>query len=229
MTVSQEKIWEFYQIEQRAAYSRPEVLERQESLVRLIMKKGPVGGRLLEIGFANGYLLKLLRNRYECYGIDISKINVEVTKAEFQKENINNVQFIAIDIMEHNFNMKFDVVVSCHFIEHFDDQNLNKLLKKIYSVLNPGGVFLGAVPYKQDLKISQKICPHCGNVFDPDGHQQSFDQNNLKRVLENAGFTNVYTDTCMIGLKVSLRNLLRRIYYSIFHDGGALQFVARRP
>jgi SAM-dependent methyltransferase len=229
MKVSQEKIWEFYQIELRSAYSRPEVLERQESLVRLINKNGPPKGRLLEIGFANGYLLKLLRDKYECYGIDISEKNVEVTKEELRKENINNVKFISADIMENKFNMKFDIVVACHVIEHFDNQSLNKLLNKIYTILNPHGLLVGGVPYKQDLKISRKICPNCGNIFDPDGHQQSFDEDKLKLFLRNAGFKNVYTDTFVVGLKINLRNLLRRIYYSFFNVAAALQFVAMRP
>lgn len=228
MEVTEEKIWEFYQIQQRGAYSRPEVVERQESLVRLILKKAPRKGRLLEIGIGNGYLLKLLRNRYECFGVDISNKNVEITKEEFTKEQINNIQLIAANITEHNFDIKFDVVVAGHVLEHFDDRSLNNLLNKIYTILNPNGILVGAVPLKQDLKTNKKICPNCAHIFDPDGHQQSFEQNRLKYLLENAGFINIYTDTRVVGLKSSLKNLLRKIYYSYF-EGSALQFMAIRP
>jgi 2-polyprenyl-3-methyl-5-hydroxy-6-metoxy-1,4-benzoquinol methylase len=227
MKVSEEKIWEFYQIEQRAAYLRPDVLERQESLVRLIMKKAPKKGKLLEIGFANGYLLKLLRNRYDCCGIDISIKNIEVTREEFRQDHIDNVEFIATDITEHDFNKKFDIVVACHVLEHFDDHSLANLLYNIYTILNHNGVLVGSVPYKQDLQSCKRICPNCAHVFDPDGHRQSFDENNLTIFLENAGFKNIYTDTYVVGLKKDIKNLLRRIYY-LYFQGGALQFMATR-
>jgi SAM-dependent methyltransferase len=228
MTLSNEQFWEYFQVYQRPAYFLPEVRERQESLVRLINKWSPRGGELLEIGFGNGYLLRLLANRYACTGLDLSAKNVELTLQEMARDGITNVRLIAADITKHQFQQKFDVIVLCHVLEHFGDQALRDLLRWLYSLLKPGGALVGAVPYMQNLTLSKRICPECGQIFDPDDHKQSFDKLRLTAFFREAGFQKIHLDTKVIGLETNLKNLLGRVYY-LFREGvKGLQFVAQR-
>ena len=218
--------WEYYEVAQRKAYDAPDVKERQESLAKKVRKYGPKNGRVMEIGFARGYLLTLLRNEFHCTGVDISAGNVDLTRRELHERGIDDVELVAANVLTYEPAEKFDVIVACHVIEHFRDADLAMILARFRSLLRPGGVFIGAVPYMQDLEMSKKRCPSCGHIFDPDGHEQSFTKPRLERFLKNAGFARVAMDTHVIGDALTPRNLAKRLKYLFTEGGGGLQFVA---
>jgi hypothetical protein len=51
-------------------------------------------------------------------------------------------------------------------------------------VLKPGGVFLGTVPFEEDLAANEVVCPHCGTVFHKVGHVRSYGFASMKALLE---------------------------------------------
>jgi SAM-dependent methyltransferase len=73
----------------------------------------------------------------------------------------------------------FDAVSASEVLEHLHDEQRATALAEIRRVLKPGGVFVGTVPYAEDLRASDCVCPHCGEVFHRWGHRASFDEREL--------------------------------------------------
>jgi len=105
-------------------------------------------------------------------------------------------------------NSSFNKVYCSHVLEHFSYHELNSLLKEIYRVLEPGGIFLITVPdaaiyvnaylgkvsadsllkYKPAV-VSDKKMDILNYMFYMDGHHKfMFDKENLAFHCESAGF-----------------------------------------
>jgi SAM-dependent methyltransferase len=194
--LSDEQLWDRYETELRELYDR-KVLEKPiYPLFHLIRKFydtnntiRPVKGRVVEVGFGNGGLLRSLAEMFtNCYGLDISSKNIDLTSAKFQKDGIENVEFLKYNILEKPpFDGDIDALVLSHILEHFDDIELKVVLSNARSMLKPGGLFFGATPYLKPL--NNRICPDCGVVFEIDGHKQVFDEKRMLGLLKDNGFS----------------------------------------
>lgn len=77
-----------------------------------------------------------------------------------------------------------DAVVASEVVEHLDDATLARGLTEIYRVLKPGGLFLGTVPFEEDLMAAEVICPHCGTIFHKVGHVRSYGFTSMRALLD---------------------------------------------
>ena len=102
-----------------------------------------------------------------------------------------------------------DLIYSCHALEYFDREEVQKVLKEWYRVLKRNGILRVAVPdfeaivkvylkYK-DLNHKGILGPLYGRIVikTPDGektiyHKTVYDFKSLKEVLESIGFKNVH-------------------------------------
>jgi len=188
--LSDSDLWDLYQTELREIYNRKAYEKPIYPLFYLIKKyykSRPVPANIAEIGFGNGSLLRSLANIIPiCYGLDISKKNIEFTEEEFRKNGICNVRFEVYNIMDSPpVAHRFDAIVLSHVLEHFDDSQLWIVLQNIKRLLNKQGILFGATPYKKPL--NPRICQNCGHIFEIDGHKQIFDEQRLKDILEKGG------------------------------------------
>lgn len=78
-----------------------------------------------------------------------------------------------------------DCVVTSEVLEHLTEKQGKLALAEVVRVLRPGGLFLGTVPYHENLAASQVICPHCGELFHRWGHHRSFDEASLHSELSS--------------------------------------------
>jgi len=189
--LSDSALWDLYQTELREIYDR-KVYEKPIyplfHLIKQYYKNRPVPANIAEIGFGNGGLLRSLTTIFPaCYGLDISKKNIDFTEKAFRQNGICNVNFEVYNIMDSPpAAHRFDAMVFSHVLEHFDDIQLKIVLQNIKRLLNKQGVIFGATPYKKLL--NPRICQNCGNIFEIDGHKQIFDEQTLKDILEKNGF-----------------------------------------
>lgn len=77
-----------------------------------------------------------------------------------------------------------DAIVASEVVEHLDDTTLALGLAEIRRVLKPGGLFLGTVPFEEDLLAAEVVCPHCGTVFHKVGHIRSHGFDSMKALLD---------------------------------------------
>lgn len=102
------------------------------------------GKHALEIGYAYGYVLGVLKDLgYEIYGLDISKYAIKKAKVRLPQGN-----FVVQDIQKGiPFKTKFDFIVCMEVLEHL--RNPEIAIKNCYEALNLNGIFLASTPNKK--------------------------------------------------------------------------------
>jgi SAM-dependent methyltransferase len=107
------------------------------ALVRLIAKPG---SDVLDIGCADGHLLKKLVGDFGCFGIEV---NEEMAR----RAEAAGVEIIARDLGEALVSAgsrRFDVVTAIAVLEHLDDFRFG--VERALALLNPGGSLVLEVP-----------------------------------------------------------------------------------
>ncbi|GAB6180343.1 class I SAM-dependent methyltransferase [Desulfotomaculum defluvii] len=100
---------------------------------------------ILDIGAGTGLLSFYISEKYPNANltlIDISEKMLEVAKERFKDKP--NVTYIIDDYTKHQFNQKYDVIVSSLSIHHLTEEEKKQLYNNIYSILNENGVFINA-------------------------------------------------------------------------------------
>jgi len=170
------QLWAHYQTENVDAFvpGHP----RQDALFERLIALSR-GGKLLEIGFGDGYLLAKLASRFECYGCDISPENVRQMRERFPT--------VKFEVSETDGRLPFadgffDLFVASEVLEHLSDDALMIMTEEIRRVLGPGGRAIVTFPARERLADLDCFCPNCGHSFHRWGHKQSWDDPKIRRV-----------------------------------------------
>ena len=111
------------------------------------------GLKILDIGFGNGYLEKLIYRKGKCsiYGIDISEDMVKLASASNKNGIANGDIHLSVgDCCKLEFeDNSFDIITTMNTIYFWNDTVQG--LQEIYRVLKAGGVFYNAVLTKESL------------------------------------------------------------------------------
>lgn len=174
------KMWVYYQED------RPEVFDsthnRHEKVSKEVEKYLKPKSKILEIGFGDGYLLKLLSKKYDCWGADIDKAIIE--KIE---KTTSGVKFSVIDTdgklpVENEY---FDGFIASEVLEHMTNEELGVCVSEIERILKRDGYAFVTVPAEETLKENECLCPNCGTVFHKWGHKQYWNENKIRKTFEN--------------------------------------------
>jgi len=165
-------------------------LHKAEEQFRRI-KRYSSGGKLLEIGCAKGFFLKIASSHgWESYGVDIS-----AHACMFAQKQLNlNVIPQALedaDLPERSF----DLIALWDTIEHFRDPF--KALTKIKSLLKDDGMVVIETPNINSIFFALFRRHWLG--FNP-FHLYYFSPYTLKGLLSKAGFSRVNSETTVVGL-----------------------------
>ena len=159
---------------------------RLKQIMGLLKNKDDIS--ILDIGSAAGFFLKAAKD----YGIKKLKgIEISNFAAEYCKTNFS-IDIIVSSFEEIEISEKFDIITSWFFIEHL----INPLdeLKKIYMMLNDGGVFAMSVPsfYGPMFRFSkdQWIASH------PKDHRIDLSPSSAKKILKDIGFKKIKIKIC---------------------------------
>lgn len=141
------------------------------------------GMKILDIGFGNGYLEKLIYREAKCsiYGIDISEDMVKTACVNNKKGVADGNIHLAIgDCCSLTFeDNSFDTVVTMNTIYFWNDTIQG--LQEIYRVLKENGVFYNAVLTKESLD----------KVFYTKNGFKKFEQREYVEMGKQVGFKNI--------------------------------------
>ncbi len=162
--------------------------------------------KILDLGAGTGLLTKYLFERYpesEFTLIDISEGMLKLAKNRF--EGYKNFKYIVDDYLEHEFNDRYDIIVSSLSIHHLEDSDKKKLYKTIYNLLNSDGIFLNA----------DQVIGSTTNI------DESYQRNWIEKIEEN-DFSGPEKDTAIERMKfdkpATLENNLNWLRNSGFED-----------
>ncbi|HPS86631.1 MAG TPA: class I SAM-dependent methyltransferase [Spirochaetota bacterium] len=160
---------------------------RLEKILKLL-ETGKSDLSVLDIGSAAGFFLKAAKDKgiKKLKGIEISNFASDYCRKTF------SIEVIESSFESAELNEKFDIITSWFFIEHLIDP-LNAM-KRIYQMLNDGGVFALAVPscfgpmfyFDKDEWIKTH----------PKDHRIDLSPKGSKKILKDIGFKKVKIIKC---------------------------------
>lgn len=148
---------------------------------------------ILDIGCGNGTLAKILSEHgHIVVGVDTSEDGVKIAR-----KKVKNTRFDVCSIYDDDFHKKigsdFDIVIALEVIEHLYWPRI--LLQKANSVLVQGGTLILSTPYHGYVKnLALSILNGWDKHFTVDwdgGHIKFFSKVELKKMLEQQGFSNI--------------------------------------
>lgn len=112
----------------------------------------------LEVGCAPGKWLSFLAIDLKCdiTGIEYVQIAAEKTAENLKLQNIQNFEIISGDFFTHQFDKKFDLVISLGFIEHFS--HYDKVLENQLALVAPDGYLIVGIPRFKGINYFLQKC-----------------------------------------------------------------------
>jgi len=156
-----------------------------DGLLKII--PGDKSFRALEYGGGTGILSFMLKDRFsEIVLMDSSREMIKVCEEKAEFYGTTNVHPIWFDLEHHDYSGKFDIIYNQMVLHHVS--GLELILRKFYSLLNPGGILAIADLYPEDGSFhGPEVKVHLG--FDPD---------KLITKLEVLGFSHGDYSTCFV-------------------------------
>ncbi len=112
--------------------------------------------KVLEIGTGNGSTTKVIKKVLPDSSIDTidnEKIMIEQAKNKLkEKDKINFILSDALKFLKKTKDNSYDLFVSAFTIHNFEKNYRRKVLKELYRVISPKGLFLNADKYALDNK-----------------------------------------------------------------------------
>jgi len=149
--------------------------EREQARIADLMALLPArGATVLDIGARDGYLSLRLTSRFErVIALDLTRPRVEHPKITTVAADARSLPCADDSI---------DAVLCAEVLEHIPPPALQEVCREIVRVTRSVAVI--GVPNRQDLRLGQTTCGHCGGLNPPWGHVNSFDEARLTRLFE---------------------------------------------
>ena len=147
------------------------------ALIRSLYEKylgGRRGLKMMEIGCGTGEILNLLKNWGDVCGVDYSPEAVAVCRKRGFK-NLYCQDFNDLDVS--GMQESFDLVLALDVLEHIRDDV--RTMKKVRSILKPGGLFFVAVPAYKFLWSTHDEALH---------HLRRYHSLEINQKLKDSGF-----------------------------------------
>jgi hypothetical protein len=147
--------------------------DREQARVADLLRLLPVAGATaLDIGARDGYLSKLLAERFDhVVALDLAKPCIDHPRIECVKGDASRLDFA---------DNSFDAVLCAEVLEHIPTRLLEHTCGEIARVAAHCAVI--GVPYRQDIRLGRTLCLSCHRINPPWGHVNSFDLDRLVRL-----------------------------------------------
>lgn len=162
-------------------------MERSVAIASEIERMVPLrhSMKALEYGAGTGLLSFLLKERFsEITLMDNSQEMIKVCKAKTEYNKATHIFPLWFDLEHEDFDGAFDIIYNQMVLHHVNDVDV--MLSKFYSLLNPGGYLVISDLYTED-----------GSFHGPDVKVHwGFDPDKLTEILQHHGFKNTEYRPC---------------------------------
>ena len=192
------------------------ILLIRPSLNYHIMKFFRANQTLLHAGCGGGQVDKKISDFINIYALDISEKALNL----YKKNNYKNIKLIHGSIFETNFNnKKFDGIYNLGVMEHFDLNDINKILREFHRILKDDGTIVLFWPHKKGIsvnflkfiksllskffKINLKLHPEeITYVKSKNQISKILELNNLKLIYYYFGIFDFFTQSIIVAKKI---------------------------
>ena len=164
-------------------------IDRSEAVAKALLQVIPVHNQMkaLEYGSGTALLSFALKDKFaEITLMDNSREMTAVTEEKIASQGIHNMKPLFFDLENEDYHGKFDIIYSQMVMHHV--LNVDTLLAKFHSLLNPGGYIAIADLYSEDGSFH-------GEGFH--GHL-GFEVEQFAEKLKIVGFTHIQHDQCYV-------------------------------
>ncbi len=173
------EVWHHFQ-ERKIVFvvARP----RLDFILRRAKAIAPRGAKLLNIGLGEGYL----ETGALAAGFRVNAVDPDAEALEKLHRSHPGINIFpgVIDLLPFP-DGSMDVVIATEVLEHLGSETRRAGLVEIRRVLRRGGYFVGTVPFDENLRGAETMCPRCSHVFHRWGHQERFDIEAARSMLES--------------------------------------------
>lgn len=185
--MNQDKIWDYYQNEDESSFTG------SYSRLKDLVKQFKINDKVLNIGVGGGIFEQLADQQgLIVYSLDPSEKSIAKIKKNLGEDRAQ-VGYSQKIPFQNDF---FDGVVMSEVLEHLSDDIIEETLLEVQRVLKKNALFVGTVPYRENLNEQIVICPKCGEIFHRWGHLQTFDENKILMLFDKK-FHNVLSKSKM--------------------------------
>lgn len=166
----------------------------------------PTGGKILDIGSADGIFTKVILDRSKAdlvIGIDILSSSVSYAKKRFARNK--KLQFRKANAENLPFGKgEFDAVFALEVLEHVFEPK--KVLVEIKKVLKKSGYLVILIPTENLLfKIIWFFWVRTRGRIWQGTHLQKFDHKKLEKLIKNSGFEIVANKNFLLGMMKAVK------------------------
>jgi ubiquinone/menaquinone biosynthesis C-methylase UbiE len=162
-------------------------IDRSEAVAKAMLQTIPLkkSMRALEYGSGTALLSFALKDQFEeIVLMDNSQEMTTVTAEKIADQNIQNMKPLFFDLEHQDYSGRFDIVYNQMVMHHVND--VDSVLSKFYSLLNPGGYLAIADLYAEDGTFhSEGFTGHLG-----------FDVDHLADKLKAIGYRDIEHQQC---------------------------------
>lgn len=143
-------------------YDEGEIIKQYK--IPFVMNKIPNNVKtILDVGCGNGIITNVLSKEYDVTGIDFSAIALEYVECNSICCSADN-----IPVKDNSF----DMIFSSQLLEHLSNPVLDKTILELKRIAKK--YIIITLPHNELLERNYVKCPICGNIFNNNGHLQSF-------------------------------------------------------
>lgn len=127
-----------FDIYQKSHYKRYEMAKTQ------IKKDFVVGDMACGSGYGSMMLSEMCD---EIHGVDIDETTINEISKRYETQK--KVNFHISNLLDIDFENKFDMIVSFETVEHFEELEIKNLMEKFHRALKNNGTIMFSTPYNQ--------------------------------------------------------------------------------
>lgn len=119
--------------------------------------------RVLDLGAGTGLLSAGVAGRYpraQLTLVDLSPAMLALAEKRFAGEDLGRVTCQVLDYRHAQLTGTYDLVVSALSIHHLEHGDKAALFARIFSLLEPGGMFINADQVLGDNPMAEQLCRH---------------------------------------------------------------------
>lgn len=152
---------------------------------------------LLDLGCGPGTFLGSAGRRFRpALGLDLAPGQIAYARETYRRDGLD---FRAEDVTKLSAAERFDGVVSIEVIEHLSANETSSFLRRIFTVVRPGGwVVLTTPNYRSLWPLLERVVSRVGPVDYRQQHINRFTVARLERELLDAGFEDVECGTFFV-------------------------------